>query len=243
MEFWTTFWTAVGSVGGLLVLSVTVFQLIKQSERQNELDERQKKIDEREKYQIELNIKQSLFERRLSSWKIIKSLYLSIEKEIWSTTTLKSSKDFSFFKYLDLTNNFYLENVQEALGGMDLNNREWLINPSIQNTFLKKISEMELLSDEITLLFSGEEGEQVSRFISQYKETLNNFRKDRITMDSIREVSIKTDEEFDEVAERHSLREKQEKIHAEYDLLYKMYKDIKENNYIDKLYLQIKFTE
>ncbi|WP_285011180.1 hypothetical protein [Lactococcus garvieae] len=243
MEFWETFWTAVGFVGGVLVLIVTVYQLIKQSERQNELDERQKKIDEREKYQIELNIKQSLFERRLSSWKIIKSLYLSIEKEMWSTTTLKNSKNFSFFKYLDLTNNFYLENIQEALGGMDLNNREWLTNSLIQNTFLKKISEMELLADEITLLFSGEEGEQVSRFISQYKENLNKFRKDRIRMDSIREVSIKNDEEFDEVAERHGLREEQEKIHTEYDLLYKMYKDIKENNYIDKLYSQIKFTE
>lgn len=243
MEFWATFWTAVGSVGGVLVLIVTVYQLIKQSERQNELDERQKKIDEREKYQIELNIKQSLFERRLSTWKIIKSLYLSIEKGMWSTTALKSSKDFSFFKYLDLTNNIYLENIQDALGGMDLNNREWLTNSLIQNAFLKKTSEMELLSDEITLLFSGEESERVSRFISQYKENLNNFRKDRIIMNSIREVSIETDEEFDEVAERRGLREKQEKVHAEYDLLYKMYKEIKKNNYIDKLYLQIKFTK
>lgn len=136
-----------------------------------------------------------------------------------------------------------MENIQNALGGMDLNNREWLTNSLIQNTFLKKISEMELLSDEITLLFSGEEGEQVSRFISQYKENLNEFRKDRIRVDSIREASIKNDEEFDEVAERHGLREKQEKIYTEYDLLYKMYKDIKENNYIDKLYSQIKFTE
>ena len=66
--------TMVGSIVGAIVLTITVFQLFQQNKRQNELDERQKKIEEREKYQIELNIKQSLFERRLSSWKIIKTV-------------------------------------------------------------------------------------------------------------------------------------------------------------------------
>ena len=65
MTYWSTFWTAIGSIVGACVLGVTVYQLWVQNKRQNELDERQNKIEEREKYQIELNIKQSLFERRI----------------------------------------------------------------------------------------------------------------------------------------------------------------------------------
>ena len=164
MEFWTTFWTAVGSIVGAFVLGVTVYQLRQQNKRQNELDERQKKIEEREKYQIELNIKQSLFERRLSSWKIMKVLFLSVQTKRWSGANINMENP--IFLYLDLTNNFYLEGIQEALGGLDIGNREWRTNPSIQNNFLKKLSEMELLSDEITLLFSGEEVIQISQFIS-----------------------------------------------------------------------------
>lgn len=243
MEFWTTFWTAVGSIVGACVLGVTVYQLRQQNKRQNELDERQKKIEEREKYQIELNIKQSLFERRLSSWKIAKTLFESIEKEIWSGSIINNTKDFSFFKYIDLTNNFYLEDIQGSLGGMDLNKREWRTSSTIQNIFLKKLSEMELLSDEITLLFSGEESEQISQFIIKFKDILKSFRDNRMTMDTIREESIKSGDEFEEAAKRFGIKEIQKKLHAEYDLFYETYEKVKENDCINKLYTQIKFTE
>lgn len=235
--------TAVGAGVSAAVLIVTVYQLRKQSNRQNELDERQKKIEEREAYRIELNIKQSLFERRVSTWKIIKTLYLSVEKEIWSGPIINNSKDFAFFKYIDLTNNFYLENIQGALGGMNLDNREWMTNPSIQNNFLKKISEMELLSDEIPLLFSGEESDQVSQFIRKYKDILQSFRENRMMMDSIRKESMSSEEEFEKVAESYNIEEKQKELHLEYNLLDDMYKEIKEKDYINKLYTQIKFTE
>lgn len=235
--------TAVGSGVSAAVLIVTVYQLRKQSNRQNELDERQKKIEEREAYRIELNIKQSLFERRVSTWKIIKTLYLSVEKEIWSGPIINNSKDFSFFKYIDITNNFYLENIQGALGDMNLDNREWRTNPSIQNNFLKKISEMELLSDEIPLLFSGEESNQVSQFIRKYKDILQSFRENRMMMDSIRKESMSSEEEFEKVAERYNIEEKQKELHLKYNLLDDIYKEIKEKDYINKLYTQIKFTE
>lgn len=241
MEFWMTFWTAVGAIVGALVLGVTVYQLIKQNKRQNELDERQKKIEEREKYQIELNIKQSLFERRLSSWKIMKVLCLAVQTKCWSGANINMENP--IFLYLDLTNNFYLEGIQEALGGLDISKREWRTNPSIQNNFLKKLSEMELLSDEITLLFSGEEVIQISQFISGFKNMLDSLRKHQMILDSIQSDSEKMMKDFDDVAEGYDIQEKREILQKEYDDLCNVYRNIKENKYLDIIYNQIKFAE
>lgn len=241
MELDETFWTAVGSIVGALVLCVTVYQLIQQNKRQNELDERQKKIEEREKYQIELNIKQSLFERRLFSWKIMKVLYLSVQTKRWSGTNVNMENP--IFLYFDLTNNFYLEGIQEALGVLDISNREWRSDPSIQNNFLKKLSEMELLSDEITLLFSGEEVLQISQFISGFKNMLDSLRKHQMVLDSIQSDSEKMMKDFDEVAEGYDIQEKREILQKEYDDLCNVYRNIKENKYLDIIYKQIKFAE
>lgn len=240
MEFGETFWTAVGSIVGALVLCVTVYQLRQQNKRQNELDERQKKIEEREKYQIELNIKQSLFERRLSSWKIMKVLCLSVQTKRWSGANVNMENP--IFLYFDLTNNFYLEGIQEALGVLDISNREWRTNPSIQNNFLKKMSEMELLSDEITLLFSGEEVIQLSQFIREFKKLLDNLRKHQIIIDSIQSDSEKMMKNFDDVAEGYDIQEKREILQKEYDNLCDVYRGIKENKCLDMLYMQIKFA-
>lgn len=241
MELDETFWTAVGSIVGALVLCVTVYQLRQQNNRQNELDERQKKIEEREKYQIELNIKQSLFERRLSSWKIIKVLYLSVQTKRWSGANVNMENP--IFLYFDLTNNFYLEGIQEALGVLDISNREWRTDPSIQNNFLKKLSELELLSDEITLLFSGEEVIQISQFISGFKNMLDSLRKHQMILDSIQSDSEKMMKDFDDVAEGYDIQEKRETLQKEYDDLCNIYRNIKENKYLDIIYKQIKFAE
>lgn len=241
MELDETFWTAVGSIVGALVLCVTVYQLRQQNNRQNELDERQKKIEEREKYQIELNIKQSLFERRLSSWKIMKVLYLSVQTKRWSGANVNMENP--IFLYFDLTNNFYLEGIQEALGVLDISNREWRTDPSIQNNFLKKLSELELLSDEITLLFSGEEVIQISQFISGFKNMLDSLRKHQMILDSIQSDSEKMMKDFDDVAEEYDIQEKREILQKEYDDLCNIYRNIKENKYLDIIYKQIKFAE
>ncbi|MFD2252969.1 hypothetical protein ACFSJM_01230 [Lactococcus formosensis subsp. bovis] len=104
------------------------------------------------------------------------------------------------------------------------------------------MSEMELLSDEITLLFSGEEVIQLSQFIREFKKLLDNLRKHQIIIDSIQSDSEKMMKNFDDVAEGYDIQEKREILQKEYDNLCDVYRGIKENKCLDMLYMQIKFA-
>ncbi|GAB1376025.1 hypothetical protein MASR1M48_08710 [Lactococcus petauri] len=238
MEFWTTFWTAVGSIVGAFVLVVTVYQLIQQNKRQNELDERQKKIEEREKYQIDLNIKQSLFERRVTSWKIIKALYLSIDDENFILN--KEDSEFPIFMYIKLTNNYYLQDIGNSIRGKNEKDHTWRRK---QDSFLMKMNDMTLLSYEIPLLFSGKEGEHISNFINSYKEMIKSVRRYEWNMDNLRELSELEKEVFNKHTDVSKIKSQREDLYEQYKLLFEMYKEIKENKYIDELYQQIKFTK
>lgn len=230
--------TALGAIISAFVLGVTVYQLNKQSKRQNELDERQQKIEEREEYQIELNIKQSLFERRVTSWKIIKALYLSIDDENFIIN--KEDIDFPMFIYIKLTNNYYLQDIGNSIRGKNEKDHTWRRK---QDGFFKKINEITLLSYEITLLFSGKEGEQISNFINSYKEMIKSVRRYEWEIDNLRELSEVRNESFNKHADETRIKSKRETLYEQYNLLFEMYKDIKENKYIDELYQQIKFTK
>ncbi|QIW52136.1 hypothetical protein [Pseudolactococcus raffinolactis] len=153
MDFWSVFWTAIGSIGSVIIIIITIYQLHQQNKRQNELDERQKKIEEREQYQIELNITKFLFNRRVEIWEILELLFSSIEK--MDKKDLMEGRMSAFLVYNELTNNAYLDDVQSALGTLDLNDNGWMEDSLLQNIFLKKLSNMELLSKKVPLLFSG----------------------------------------------------------------------------------------
>ncbi|WP_285011239.1 hypothetical protein [Lactococcus garvieae] len=230
--------TAAGAIISAIVLVVTVYQLIQQSKRQNELDDRQQKIEEREEYQIDLNIKQSLFERRVSSWKIIKALYLSFDDENFIIN--KEHSDFPFYIYLKLTNNYYLQDIGNSIRGKNEKDHTWRRK---QDSFLMKMNEMTLLSYEITLLFSGKEGEQISNFINSYKEMIKSVRRYEWEIDNLREISEVRNESFNKHADESRIKSQRETLYEQYNLLFEMYKDIKENKYIDELYQQIKFTK
>ena len=153
MDFWSVFQTAIGSIGSVIIIIITIYQLHQQNKRQNELDERQKKIEEREQYQIELNITKFLFNRRVEIWEILELLFSSIEK--MDKKDLMEGRMSAFLVYNELTNNTYLDDVQSALGTLDLNDNGWMEDSLLQNIFLKKLSNMELLSKKVPLLFSG----------------------------------------------------------------------------------------
>lgn len=240
MTYWSTFWTAIGSIVGACVLGVTVYQLWVQNKRQNELDERQNKIEEREKYQIELNIKQSLFERRISSWNILSALLTSTELQLYFSG---KSDIYPLFMYIDLTNNYYLESIQGALGTMDSADREWRTNPKIQNEFLKKLSEMENFSKEITLLFSGKEIDELKKFVNLYCKLLKNLHSDQIIVDAVRQDTIYDRKNFYDLSKSAGLSEKGEKVFKEFESLRDIAQEIIKNNYMNQLFEQIKFTE
>lgn len=240
MTYWSTFWTAIGSIVGACVLGVTVHQLRVQSKRQNDLDKRQKKIEEREEYQIELNIKQALFERRVSSWNILSSLLSSTEEMLHSSG---KSSIYPLFMYYDLTNNFYLESIQVALGELNVANREWRTNPKVQNEFLKKLSEMDNFSKEITLLFSVDENEDLKKFVTMYRNLLKRLHANQLLVDSVRQNVINYGQDFADLSVSYKLEERGEKVAEEFESLKDIAREIKTKDLMNQLFNEIKFTK
>jgi len=232
--------TAIGSGVSAVVLGVTVYQLKKQNTRQNELDERQKKIEEREEYQIELNIKQSLFERRLSSWGILGELLSSIELMPYSGGYIGRNP---VLIYTDLTNNYYLEVIQRALGTVDKKDREWRTDPKVQNGFLKKLSEMDMLSKEITLVYSGDESVKLKEFVYLYQDMLRELRKYNILVDRASQEAFIENKAFEEMSKAFKLEEKEKTLVRRFKTLQAIHKEINEKNLMSYLYNQIKFTK
>ena len=234
-----TFWTAFGSIVGAFVLGFSVYQLRVQNKRQNELDERQNNIEEREKYQIELNIKQSLFERRVSSWNILSGLLSSIEEMSGASHKFGINP---LLMYIGLTNNYYLESIQEALGGINLANREWRTNPKVQNEFLKKLSEMDNFSKEIMLLFSGNEIEELKKFVTVYRNLLKKLYANQLVVDSVRQESINYGQNFDNLSVSNKLEERGKKVVEEFESLKDVACEIKTKDLMKQLFNEIKFT-
>lgn len=241
MDFWNVFWTAISSISSVIIIIITICQLMQQNKRQNELDERQKKIEEREQYQIELNIKQSLFNRRIEIWEMLELLFSSIEKV--DKKDLKDGRMGAFLVYNELTNNAYLDDVQSALGTLDLNDNGWMKDSLLQNIFLKKLSNMELLSKKVPLLFSGKGTEEVSNFIKYYQITLGELRKYWIIISDIHFSSIKQNKTFDEKFESYGMEEQLFGLDEKLEKLYSTYTSIKRHEYINQLYEQINFVE
>ncbi len=241
MDFWNVFWTAISSIGSVIIIIIMIYQLHQQSKRQNELDERQKKIEEREKYQIELNIKQSLFNQRVEIWEMLELLFSSIEKV--DKKDLKKGGKGAFLVYNELTNNAYLDDVQGALGTLDLNDNGWMKDSLLQNIFLKKLSKMELLSKKVPLLFSGKGTKEVSDFINSYQITLGELRKYWIIISDIHFSSIKQNKTFDEKFESYGMEEQLFGLNEKLEKLYSTYTSIKRHEYINQLYEQINFVE
>ena len=241
MDFWSVFWTAIGSIGSVIIIIITIYQLHQQNKRQNELDERQKKIEEREQYQIELNITKFLFNRRVEIWEILELLFSSIEK--MDKKDLMEGRMSAFLVYNELTNNAYLDDVQSALGTLDLNDNGWMEDSLLQNIFLKKLSNMELLSKKVHLLFSGKGTEEVSNFIKYYQITLGELRKYWIIISDIHFSSIKENKTFEEKFESYGMKEQLVELNKKVERLYSIYTIIKSNEYINQLYEQINFVE
>lgn len=232
--------TMVGSVVSAVVLIVSVYQLKKQNDRQNELDKRQKKIEGREIYQIELNIKQLLFERRLSGWNILGELLESIELMKHSSGSIERNP---VLIYTDLTNNGYLEVIQRSLGTIDKKDRKWCTDPIVQNNFLKKVSEMVMFSKEISLIFSGSESEILKEFVYLYQDMLRELRKYNILVDKVVQEAVIENKSFDEMCESFKLEEKEEMLVTQFKLLENIHKEIYEKNLMNKLYNQMKFIK
>lgn len=145
--------------------------------------------------------------------------------------------------YVDLTSNFYLESIQVALCEMNVVNREWRTNPKVQNEFLKKLSEMDNFSKEITLLFSGNEIEELKKFVTVHRKLLKKLHANQLLVDSVRQDVIKYGQDFDNLSVSNKLEERGKKVAEEFESLKNIAREIKTKDLMKLLFNEIKFTK
>lgn len=145
--------------------------------------------------------------------------------------------------YTDLTNNGYLEVIQRSLGTIDKKDRKWSTDTTVQNNFLKKVSEMVMFSKEISLIFSGSESEILKEFVYLYQDMLRELRKYNILVDKVVQEAVIENKSIDEMCESFKLEEKEEMLVTQFKLLQNIHKEIYEKNLMNKLYNQMKFIK
>lgn len=116
--------------------------------------------------QAKLSNKQSLFDRRVSNCWIINGLFKlyaangeMLESADWNKPYYGIQASFLF-----ITNNEFLENMEEAFGNpFDFN---------AKRTFLSKCEYIQRVAEEVPLLFEGAHVESIKKFIEVYKNVL-----------------------------------------------------------------------
>lgn len=184
--------------------------------------------------QIRLSNKQSLFEKRLECYLKIDSLF-KLYKNNRKLLEI-NRKDKPLFsvesEFLWLTNNTYLEEVGEAI-----------ITPlkePMHKKFLVKCEELERLSVETELVFTGNEVEDIRSFISGYRQLLGEMYKYKIVLIKMHEYSEQFNATLDkaqEAVKEHSFRK--ELLNA-YEDIKRAYFQVFHNDEMNKIKKQIK---
>ncbi len=126
------------------------------------------------KQQIALSNKQQLFDRRLSCYKKFNMIY-SLFSENKSLINMKDSFIFSCeYEFALLTNSSDLEEVTPAISKP--------LHQDEQNILLKKREDLKNLALEISMVFDGELGEIMGRFVSLYTDLLMKVYQQQIML-------------------------------------------------------------
>lgn len=129
------------------------------------------------KQQIALSNKQQLFDRRLSCYKKFNMIY-SLFSENKSLINMKDSFIFSCeYEFALLTNSSDLEEVTPAISKP--------LHQDEQNILLKKREDLKNLALEISMVFDGELGEIMGRFVSLYTDLLMKIYQQRIMLKNL----------------------------------------------------------
>lgn len=132
-------------------------------------------------YQTKLSNKQQLFERRLNTYLVIKSL-LDVYSEHHSVLqTCKSDEPLFALDtvFCFMTNSAVLQDMANAMG-----------NPLHQpehREFLAKCEELRKISTEISLIYTGKVAEVFSIFVAHYENMLRTMYRYQVLMKSIQD--------------------------------------------------------
>ena len=184
--------------------------------------------------QIRLSNKQSLFQKRLDCYLKIDSLInlYKTNRKLLEINRLDEPLFEVESEFLWLTNNTYLEEVGEAI-----------ITPlekPVHKKFLIKCEELEKLSVETELVFAGKEVEDISSFISGYRQLLVKMYQYQICLKKMHEYSEQFSATLDKAEEAvKELNFRKELLNA-FEEIKKAYSQVFRNNGMNKIKKQIK---
>lgn len=130
-------------------------------------------------HQARIGNKQHLFDRRLKAYMIVNGVMNLYEKNRKRLKEIDwNEPHFAIdLEFLWLTNNSYMEQQIEVM--------RHPLEQSYQKEFLKRLEELQLLAQEIQLIFTGKKAIMYAEFVFAYQEILHKMYQYQIIIDKI----------------------------------------------------------
>ena len=183
--------------------------------------------------QIKISNKQHLFDKRIEKFLIctgLLSLYSENEKLITEEKKNVPLEVTTLFS--GLTNNVHLKDI-----GTIINDTH---NEKIRIDFLIKLEELYKIASEIELIFPRTHSKILKEFILEYRNLLQKLYKYRCVLEKIEKENDKKPQEFVKLQKIFGEEKYREELYYVYKKIETIYKEIEENNIIEKVKKQIK---
>ena len=184
------------------------------------------------KKQIKMSNKQYLFDRRIKNYTVIMGLinlfkdneYLLKEKHKESEPIVV---DFLFY---GLTNNTYLENLQNVM--------EHPLDHPYQKNFLIKLEELSSIANEIKFLYKGYD--DITEFVNNYVKVLHSIYKYQILNKNIKDSAENFKLTYEQAQKNANEPYCRKKLLESYNDLILVYNKINKNDTLKKMEKEIK---
>lgn len=186
-------------------------------------------------WQIRLNNKQSLFDRRLEAFLKVRGLVQLYEEN--KSVLIPSKEDgpdlSAEITFLRMTNNAYLEEIGRTIYSP--------LKEPAHEQFLKKLEDIKQLVVETELIFNGRNiVKTVCSFIANYEELLFELYQYQILLNHMEEYSKKFQATLEDSQKKFHEPECRKSLFATYETINASYNLIVQANAIIKLKKQIK---
>lgn len=181
--------------------------------------------------QTKLSNKQNLFNDRVNIYLIFKGL-IQLYKENQDTIEKEKNDDLylsSEYVLGDLVNNAYLEIMAGVIGKT--------LQQPYQKDFLTKIEEIKNVAEKTKFIYEKDVNNYIYNFIVAYEELLMQLYKYSVLIYRMREMEkqIPNKEGIREIAKSAKEIEHRNKLFDKFNNLKKAYRDIEENQIIEKM--------
>ena len=182
-------------------------------------------------YQIYISNKQYLFDKKIKVYVICKGLFELYEqnKSLLETNHTENSSIYVDFNFVLLTNNSYLKDITDII--KDTQNYDMKIK------FLLKIEEIKNIALEIKLLFKGESGKMISKFIYNFSDLLLQMYKYQIIVEKMHDFNKEKSHKktFEELQSIWGELNHRKELYEKYNQIKNSYNNITSNKIISKI--------